>query len=316
MQQITPDFLASQLRVALVAILAYGGGRGWFTPADTTLALALMSSLGPLCVPWIWSIVSNLGTVRVAVAPASTAAAKIIAALVVSGALLAMLTIDKARASDNLPVKAAAPAPQAFGTSGGYFGIYTEAGDGTVNGSVAGVNSASLVTNQAGIGFLAGYAKTLAADGAFTAFEARFKVNNVNGSTPGFAWDGPIGFEQVVKLGLPLDKVLSIIPNLGLPTAAPFPVLPQGVALLNTKSYIMASVMEDDNSYAFAGLPPLRAWKASGAIGTGMIGQLSNGTALDVWAKMVFGDREVCFGAIKVCGAEGKKYMAGLAVDF
>jgi hypothetical protein len=65
MQTITPDFLMSQLRLALVALLAYGGGKGWFTPADTTFYLALASSLGPVIVPWAWSIFSNLGKVSV-----------------------------------------------------------------------------------------------------------------------------------------------------------------------------------------------------------------------------------------------------------
>lgn len=72
MQTITPDFLMSQLRLALVALLAYGGGKGWFTPADTTFYLALASSLGPVIVPWAWSIFSNLG--RVSVVSGSAAA--------------------------------------------------------------------------------------------------------------------------------------------------------------------------------------------------------------------------------------------------
>lgn len=64
-QPITLDFLMSQLRLVLVAVLAYGGGKGWFTPADASLITALAASLGPIIVPWAWSIFSNLGTVRV-----------------------------------------------------------------------------------------------------------------------------------------------------------------------------------------------------------------------------------------------------------
>lgn len=55
----TYDFFLGQLRVAMVAILAYSGGKGWLTPADATLATALASSLGPLLLPWVWSIVRN-----------------------------------------------------------------------------------------------------------------------------------------------------------------------------------------------------------------------------------------------------------------
>lgn len=315
MQQITPDFMAGQLRVACVAILAYGGGRGWFTPADTTLALALMSSLGPLTIPWVWSIVSNLGTVRVQAAPTAPVA-KVVAMLFIIGTMLAIFGIDKARASDSLPAMPAKAVPvQAFGTSGLYFGIYTEGGGGSVNASVAGVNTASLVTNQIGIGLAVGYAWSLQ-NAAFLAVEGMGKVNNVNGSQAGFSWNGPASFEERVKIGVPLDKVLAVIPNLGLPTAAPFPVLPQGTTLLNTKSYLFGAFHQDDNSYAVAGLPAFSAVKLSGGVGTGMIGQLSNGTALDAWAEVIFANSAHCFGAVRVCANEGNKYLAGLGVWF
>lgn len=64
-QPITPDFLLSQLRLAIVALLAYGGGAHWFTPEAAGLYLTLFTTLGPIVIPWAWSIVANLGTVRV-----------------------------------------------------------------------------------------------------------------------------------------------------------------------------------------------------------------------------------------------------------
>lgn len=76
-QPITLDFLMSQLRLALVALLAYGGGKGWFTPADASLITALAASLGPIIVPWAWSIFSNLGTVRVNNGSAAAVVAKV-----------------------------------------------------------------------------------------------------------------------------------------------------------------------------------------------------------------------------------------------
>jgi hypothetical protein len=57
---VTQSFFLGQLRLALVAILAYCGGKGWLTPTDAGLATALITSLGPLVGPWIWSIYSNL----------------------------------------------------------------------------------------------------------------------------------------------------------------------------------------------------------------------------------------------------------------
>jgi len=59
------DFIFSQLRVAAVAFIAYAGGKGWFTPADATLATALLSSLGPIAAPWLASLYATYGTKKV-----------------------------------------------------------------------------------------------------------------------------------------------------------------------------------------------------------------------------------------------------------
>lgn len=74
MTQITPDFLGGQLRVALVAIASYGAGRGWFTPADATLFRELVTALGPIALPWLWSIYVNIGATRI---PANSVAAEV-----------------------------------------------------------------------------------------------------------------------------------------------------------------------------------------------------------------------------------------------
>lgn len=77
----TPDFLMSQLRLFAVALIAYLGGRGIFTPADSTFALAALTSLGPIIVPYAMSIYANINKVKVpansqAAAVAATEAAK------------------------------------------------------------------------------------------------------------------------------------------------------------------------------------------------------------------------------------------------
>jgi hypothetical protein len=56
----TMDFFLGQLRLALVAALAYCGGKGWLTPTDSGLAMALITSLGPIIGPWIWSVYVNI----------------------------------------------------------------------------------------------------------------------------------------------------------------------------------------------------------------------------------------------------------------
>lgn len=73
----TPDFIYGQLRLAAVAFLAYAGGRGWLTPADAGLLTALGTSLGPLLLPWIWSIAVNIGVVHVAVGSAAAKVAEV-----------------------------------------------------------------------------------------------------------------------------------------------------------------------------------------------------------------------------------------------
>lgn len=56
----TMDFFLGQLRLALVAALAYAGGRGWLTPTDSGFAVALITSLGPIVGPWLWSVYVNI----------------------------------------------------------------------------------------------------------------------------------------------------------------------------------------------------------------------------------------------------------------
>ena len=70
----TYDFVIGQLRIALVAVLAYAGGRGWLTPTDATLLTTVATAMGPLILPWAWSVFANVGVVHVA---SGSAAAKV-----------------------------------------------------------------------------------------------------------------------------------------------------------------------------------------------------------------------------------------------
>lgn len=300
---------------AIKVICAIAAVKGIDVPPDVQRDMLLAIVGGGSVYTWIVKTWFTK-TITPASAKGPDVPTSVVMKILVAALLLSALLAPSARAADVLsPVKAAA-LPQAYGTSGLYFGIFTEGGGGSVDASVAGVNTASLVTNQIGIGAAVGYAWSMPAAGAFMALEGMGKVNNFNGSAPGFAWNGPASFTERFKIGVPLDKVLAVIPNLGLPTAAPFPVLPAGTTLLNTKSYLFGAFHQDDNSYAVAGLPKFSALKLSGGIGTGVIGQLSNGTALDAWAEVVFANSSRCFGVIKVCANEGNKYLIGLGVWF
>lgn len=76
-QPITLDFFMSQLRLAVVALLAYGGGAHWFTPEAAGLYLTLFTTLGPITIPWAWSIVANFGKVFVDRNSAAAVVAKV-----------------------------------------------------------------------------------------------------------------------------------------------------------------------------------------------------------------------------------------------
>lgn len=223
----------------------------------------------------------------------------------------------------DMPVKAPANAFLAgypYSGSGFYFGIYTEGGGGAVNGSVPGVGSASLTTNSAGVGGAVGYAWSNAKAPAFVAVEAMFGWTNFNGNSQGFGLSGPASFEQRFLLGTPLSNFLSLLPNLpNLGTVAPFPALPNGQVVTNAHPYLMAAIHEDDISLNFPGLASNREWRIAPAIGVGMMGQLTNGVAIDAWVETIFPDKAACIGPIQgaqACGGLGQQVKVGLALKY
>jgi hypothetical protein len=55
------DFFMGQLRLIAVGILAYGSGKGWFSVADAGIITQIVTPVGLLVGPWIWSIYRNVG---------------------------------------------------------------------------------------------------------------------------------------------------------------------------------------------------------------------------------------------------------------
>lgn len=94
----TYDFVMGQLRMAAGLALAFAGGKGWLTPTDASTLLALITALGPLAVPWAWSILSNLGKVHVGSGSAAAKVASIEAvspAMAVNAAAVVSSTLGK-----------------------------------------------------------------------------------------------------------------------------------------------------------------------------------------------------------------------------
>jgi len=198
-----------------------------------------------------------------------------------------------------------------YQTQGIYFGLYTQGGGGSVEGSAVGVNKNSLTTNEIGVGGTVGYAWGVPSRNVFIAVEAMFGWRNFNGSEPGLSLDGPASFEQRVKIGTPLSNFLSMLPGFNLPSAPPFPAMPNGQTVTNAQAYLMVGLHEDDNSLAF-NLKANRQWTIAPSIGVGMLGQLPNGVAVDAWVETVFPDKSICVGPFQ-CVNQGQKVLAGLA---
>jgi opacity protein-like surface antigen len=207
-----------------------------------------------------------------------------------------------------------------YGSSGVFFGVYTEAGGGSVSGTVPGVGSASLTETQAGVGGTIGYAWGAQGSPVAGSVEGDFGWTNYNGSNSGLSLEGPLHFEQRGVLFSPLSTVIGMIPGLStLGTLPPFNALPAGLTASNIQVGIMAGVDEDDISPDFVGVAADHEWRVAPMIGLVQMEQISNGTALRTWLKAVFPDKSVCLGTVSqgtACANLGTQIKAGVGVYF
>jgi hypothetical protein len=235
---------------------------------------------------------------------------------------LALLTSTAAMAADQNPPVFKAPSVISngypYGSSGLFFGAYTEGGGGSVNGSVPGVSSASLTDTQAGLGLTLGYGwGTKGSPFGFT-LEGDAGWRNINGSTQGFSVNGPLHFEQRGIAWTPASNILANIPFFQ--TLAnqipPFITPPSGTATSNLQFGLGAGLDEDDISTAFPGLASNKEWRLSPMVGLFSMEQVSNGTALRSWAKVDFPQQSVCTGPVgkTACGGLETQFSVGAGV--
>lgn len=253
-----------------------------------------------------------------------TGGTKVLALFLALGAMMLLLDAADARAADATPAKApAASGIDAFfkgypyGSSGFFFGLFTEGGSAGVTGNVPGVGSASLTSTSAGLGGTIGYAWGSAVTPVALSVEADFGWTNFNGSNAGFSLSGPASFEQRFVVFAPIANLLSLLPNFpSLGTVPPFQALPAGVTASNLQMGLMAGLDEVDISPNFAGLAANKEWRVAPMIGIVAMEQLSNGSALRAWVKTVFpADKSVCFGPIPgACANLGQQVKAGVGV--
>lgn len=236
----------------------------------------------------------------------------IAAAMLTLGASLASAADLPAKA----PIRSSLFSGYPYGGSGFYWGINTIGGGGRADAVGVGVNPNALMTNSIAVGGTVGYTYANPTGSVFYAVEAMFDIQNFNGNTPGLSLSGPAAFEQRIKIGTPLASMLNIFPGgLGLPTVPPFPALPNGAVATNIHPYLMAGLHEDDVSVSF-GLANNKAWRIAPSIGIGMMGQLTNGVAIDTWVETIFPDKAVCTGVPTAggCIGIGQQVKVGLAI--
>lgn len=56
----TQDFLMGQLRLIAIALIAFASGRGWLSASDAGTITAVLTPVGLIAAPWIWSVWRNL----------------------------------------------------------------------------------------------------------------------------------------------------------------------------------------------------------------------------------------------------------------
>jgi hypothetical protein len=236
----------------------------------------------------------------------------------------AVTAINKAIAAD-LPVKAPVPASAwlngyPYGSSGLYVGLYTEGGGGSVTASVPGIASASLTTTTASIGATVGYAWGSKNSPFAYAIEGSACATNFNGANQGFALAGPLCFEQMGFIWMPVSLIQSTFSLLNIPnpfsSIAPFPVNPTGITASNIQAGFGAGAIERDMTIAYLGVGSNKVWAVAPQIEFALMEQLSNGSALQEYVKVRLQAKEILFGATQSAATPSTEIIAGVKVLF
>jgi hypothetical protein len=215
--------------------------------------------------------------------------------------ILLSLLATSVQAADLTPKTAATTTAAVTGypytACGAYFGLDTQA----VTGS----------TSEGEVGGLVGYSCPLGSSG-FWFVEGMFNFANLNSTTGGLNLTGPLSLEQRLAVGGPLATLWASLYPSGL-TVPTLPVLPTGVTVTTAHPYTFVSIHEQDIS-ASIGVMSNREWEISPGFGIGMLNQLSNGIALDVFAEAQFQQKAACLP--QVCTGMGTLYRLGLAAKY
>ena len=234
----------------------------------------------------------------------------------------ALLCSTSAMAADPTPQSGTTPvyvtkAPRLIGYPyqgcGYYYGLDAIGAGGAMNASTQ--PGATVISGE--IGGLVGYSCAASAS-SFWFVEGYVNYTNLNGNASGLSLGGPISLMQRVGFGGPMSSVLGLIPGLSSLSLPTLPVLPAGVTVVTNHPYLFAALHEQDISANF-GLNSNKAWEISPGVGIGVINQLSNNIALDVFAEAQLGARAYCVGSglgTTACANLGTTYRAGIAFKY
>jgi opacity protein-like surface antigen len=156
----TQTLFLAQLRVIILVAIAYAAGKGWLSSADSSAITSVLTPIGVIAGPWLWSIYSNFNSRivprdSVVIAPhtpsdASAPVGANVAGKVIAALLFAVIvnTFMVAAYAADLPVKSRAAASPAIScvaaNCSGWYGGFGFMGNGTnadivgsgLNGSV------------------------------------------------------------------------------------------------------------------------------------------------------------------------------------
>ena len=207
-----------------------------------------------------------------------------------------------------------------YGSSGLYVGLFTEGGGGSVTANIPGIASASLTTTTASIGATVGYAWGSKSSSFAYAIEGSICATNFNGANAGFALAGPLCFEQMGLIWMPVSLIQTTFSLLNLPnpfnSIAPFPVNPAGISASNVQAGFGVGAVERDMTLAYLGVGSNKVYSVAPQIEFALMEQLSNGSALQEYLKVRFPSHELLFGATQSTATPSTEVIAGIKVLF
>lgn len=207
--------------------------------------------------------------------------------------------------------------PFQYPATGPYAYIGTEAGAGSANVTVPGLNSNSITTTTADVHIGAGYVWSVPNTSMFYGCQGRVGWQNFNGDTQGFSFSGPLALEQSCYFGIPAQALLAALPNIFTGITPPPFIAPAGTTIANTNWALHLTIDERDISLNFADAAN-KDWAFAWGVKLEQQNLLSNGLMAGVFGKIRFDSMGACIGpqVAGACAKLGTSYLGGIDFKF